>query len=331
MFVTDTRAERMLTGFGVQWTYSNDISIDDLAPDWDRHNKGRRRATNDDAIQEYAKRTEDGEQAPAVVVLKRQDGKFDVLDGVQRISAAILLGVTRFSAYVVTTDSESVSSIIRVLANRKLSGIREDPQWELRTAIQELIDHHKHSIDEVARWLGVPKDRVESEKRYMDWSFEIRRIGGPQQMKKGIVEQIAEHAKLHDMQAASKPIAEFLHDVNNAKFTNGESAPFIERFFDGIVRKGKAKLFDQYNERLDAFRSEPEVVTRLEGRQRSRLTAEIKLRRALKSCLTEARNAVKSGEDIRYVEEFYHLWNQVQKELRRLDRHASVADEDSTP
>jgi ParB-like chromosome segregation protein Spo0J len=323
MFVKDDRAANLLTAFGVQWKYSNDVNIDDLYPDWEKDNAGRRLATNDEAVLEYAARMENKENAPAVI-LRKTSRDYEVLDGIQRIKAAVLNKATRISAYVVTTDSDALADQVRVLANRKLSGYREDPQWELRQAIQILIGKHGMSVEETSRLLGMKKERVEEEKTFLDWSFEIRRIGGPHDMKKGVVHQVAEHAKLHDLHSASKPIAEFLHDLNKAKFTNGESEPVIKEFFGDIVRKGKNSTFEQYTEKLERFRDDPEVKTRLEGRPRDKRSPEILLRQAMKNCLTVAKKVAKAKSDITYVDEYYQLWNQVHRELKRMDKHAHV-------
>lgn len=323
MFVKDTRSENLLTSFGVSWAYSNDVVIDDLVRDWDRMNSGRKVPVNDEAVTEYAFRMEEGEQAPAVILLTTPSG-YRVLDGIQRLTALILMGATRFSAYTVETDSETVAECIRVLANRKLSGYREDPQWEMRQAIMVLVDGRGCSVDEVARWLGVKKERIEKEKRFLDWSFAIRRIGGPQQMKRGVVEVVAEHARLHDFEVARKPIAEFLADIQRGKFTNGDSAPHIEAFFDGIPRKGKSTAFKAYAQRLEAFRKDPEVKTRLEGRSVNRHSPETRIRQSLKAALTVVKQVVKDGGEIHYVEEFYQLCNQIHKELEHLNKTSTT-------
>jgi len=56
------------------------------------------------------------------------------------------------------------------------------------------------------------------------------------ELAKGVVLALSGNAKLKDLDIAPQPIAEFRKDLKRAKFTNGDSVPFIKSFFSGVSR-----------------------------------------------------------------------------------------------
>ena len=89
MFMKDSRTENFLTQMGVSFSYSNNISFGDLERDWQEKNMARPTPIREDAVIEYASLMESGSAAPAPILFQGK-GVLEVLDGVQRLSAASL-------------------------------------------------------------------------------------------------------------------------------------------------------------------------------------------------------------------------------------------------
>jgi len=322
MFCKDNRQENMLTSFGVSWKYTNSVTFDQLYPNWEQTNAGRSQAVMDSVVLEYATRTEGGSSAPAPILWNTLKGK-QVLDGVQRLSAEKLLGTTSFSAYIIETDFELLATQIRVLSNHLLAGHPEASDWNRKRAIQMLVLDGGMSIDEVARLGGWKRRDVEEDKICLDFGFAIRCIGGPEQMPKGVLLKMSEHAKVDDFRVASEPIKEFCNDLKKARFNNGESEPYIREFF-GVNRANRKTIYDQFAKRLEKFREEDEVKMRLNGRAPQKLRDDIKLRSAMKAVVTITNDLISAGSTISYLDEFHHLWNHVDSNLKRLAKKGLV-------
>lgn len=135
MFTKDSRTENFLTQMGVEFRYTNAIKFSDLSKDWGERNLARPVPKRDEAIIEYASLMDSGSAAPAPILHKGPNGH-EILDGVQRIAAAELAGYTNLAAYVVECDSLNVITAIRVLANARLQGRPEPPEWTRRRAVE---------------------------------------------------------------------------------------------------------------------------------------------------------------------------------------------------
>jgi hypothetical protein len=317
MFTKDSRTENMLNRFGIEWKYSNDIVWSDLAPQWQATNKGRSKARVDEIVLEYAQRMEDGSAAPAPVLRDTIAG-LDPLDGVQRLCAEEIMGSTRFSGYITKTDSEVLAVTIRVLANKLLAGHPEPEEWTRRHTVSVLVIDGGMSSEEVARLGGWKAKDIEDEKTNLEWGFKLRCAGGPEKMPKNILLSVARKAQLSDL--AFKPAVEFIADLQRAKFTNGESEPFISKFFD--IKRGGKDCHKRFESHLEDFRKDTEVKTRLEGRQISRRLPDVKLLAAMRSVKTIVDGlAAKKEVAIPYIDECFQLLNQIRKSLTQLQSH----------
>ncbi len=317
MFTKDSRTENFLTSLGVTWKYTNSMAYAKLKPTWRDVNQGRPKAKVDDAILCYAEQMESGSPAPAPIIWTFDSSP---LDGVQRLSAGEVRGYTTFSAYLVETDSPDMASAIRVIANQRLQGsYQESEAFTMQRAIDVLVNEIGWSVEQVAALGGWKPAKVAEKKLLSDWGFAIRRIGGPEKLPDGIVKTIADTAKLHDLEVAREPVAEFLNDVKRAKFTNGDAQPYVADFFANAGKKKDVRSI--YVRRLELFRDDPEVATRLANpRQRrySPTSIDSKLRRALKAALTIAEEVKNSGEPVYYVDEFCLLVNQISRVLKQI-------------
>jgi len=324
--IKDSRTEAFLTRMGVDWKWTQ-AKVTDLVPNW-QTNIARPCALRDDAIENYACLAENGSPPPGPI-LRRTERGCEVADGVQRITALIdYLKVNEFGAYEFETDSDTLATAIRLLANPSLQGHPEAMQWTKRQAVELLVIQKGMSLEEVSHMSGWKLADLKRLHTILSWGFVIRVSGGPtggprEGLSDGVVMAIAAHAKLDDFKVAPKPIAEFCHDLKRGKFTNGDglssAVPHVETFFGGIDRKKGAKpRHKQFEQRLNRFRQDPDVVTRLGGRKSSPQSPEMKLRQTMRSTLTVSTSLLNARAEVRYMEEFFQLWNQVEHNLKTL-------------
>lgn len=316
MFAEDSRTENYLTGRGAKWVYTNKVTVGDLVPGWDLQNAGRAQAIVESAVEEYTNRTKAGSVAPSPVLLTTDTG-FEVLDGVQRITMANRLNATSFSAYVVTTDSRKMATLIRIMINKMLGGAPETSEWTRAQAIEHLIIQGGMSVEEVAEEGGWSKAVVQDELTCQSWAFAVRCIGGPEKMHKYVLKSCAGSGRLADLQIAPEPIAAFFNNLTACNFTNGHTEPYIQEFF-AVKQKPKAGLHKEYTKNLETFLGDPEVDTRLNGRTPHRLPGEVELGRVLKTAETVTGKLLKKKQPIGYMDEYYQIWNRVDKNLKSL-------------
>jgi len=319
MFCKDSRTEQFLTQLGVEWKYVDKIKYEQLAPNWESQNLGRPKARIEEAMIEYGTLMESGSPAPAPI-LQDAENFFPVLDGVQRLGGGQLIGCTSFPAYIVSA-SEDIARLIRILSNHRLQGgYSETAQWSLQQAVAHLVVAMGMSCQEVARLGGWKSAAVEKEEQYQRLSFKIRCIGGPEELNKGIVEQIGKVVDFDAIEAAKEPVAQFCQDLKRGRFGNGEAKPYIDQFFDATAKIPKGKLHKELTRRLDVFHADREVKTRLDGRPSQRRDPETKLRGAMRTLLTVTEEVLKTKTEIPYVDEFFQLLNQIRANLQKLGK-----------
>jgi hypothetical protein len=275
---------------------------------------------------EYASLMESGSAAPAPILSRGEHG-YEVLDGVQRISAAELAGFTKLSAYVVESDSDETVTAIRVLANARLQGRQETPEWTRRRAVEILVVQKGLSPAEVAKMGGWRLADVEKIARALEWGFKIRCIGGPQDVSDAMIETIARYTSQEAITKEPAIISQFLNLVSQAKFSASDAEPFVEEFFKPIAGKAHAV----YKERLEAFNQDPEVVTRIVGRRGVTMRPDVNLRRILKSAVTVLDEMAESDESVPYIDEFFRLLNVLEDKLHSLAKHHKKAIKTPTP
>ncbi len=314
MFTKDNRTETFLSQMGVEYRYTNRTTFRKLSPGWNEKNLARPVPVREEAVLEYAALMESGSAAPAPILHKTDSG-LDVLDGVQRLAAAQMNRSTVVAAYIVRCDSEDVVTAIRVLANARLQGRPEPPEWTKRQAVDVLVITRGLSIEEVARMGGWKVADIARLKRVLEWGFKIRCIGGPT-LPDTLVTTIADNTSLAELSRAPTPISAFCTSLKKAKFSNSESEPFVRQFFQPIHKSSKAH--ETFTERLEAFRKDPEVQIRLSGRRTTKQAEHALLRRTLKSAETVAARIADQGSDVPYVDEFFRLLNTIERHLREV-------------
>jgi hypothetical protein len=316
MFTTDSRTETFLTQMGVPYQYTNNVSFGSLRGGWESRNIARPTPQRQNAILEYALLMEQGSPAPAVILHKTEQG-LDVLDGVQRLSAAEMSATTVISAYVVTCDSDNLVTAIRLLANARLQGHQESPEWTKRQAVQHLVIQRCMTCTEVAKMGGWREADVRRLSEVMNFGFKLRCIGAPQNLPDVLVQSIREKIGINNIHKAQQPVVEFLVASQRANFATADLEPYLSDFFAPYPGHN---WHEEFNVRLQNFLSSEEVQVRLHGRKGQPLTHDVNLRRAMRSVITVMDGIAESGDKLSYVEEFQQLANTITKKLKTLKK-----------
>jgi hypothetical protein len=316
MFQKDSRTESFLSQMGVGWKYTNGVRSEQLKPNWFKENQGRRgsQPQNTDAIDEYAALMEMGSPAPAPILNKSATGHA-VLDGVQRLSAHIIKRQqTIFPAYVCSITDDQTILIIRTFANTRLCGSYAPSRRDsIVLALANLIINSDRplSLEDIASIGGWSVKDIKSEYCRLEVVERLRRIGVPYevatQLKKGVAIAMYDNIPLHDFEAAPEIVGHFARDLISARFENGDSEQFVKQFASVKRNKGEGVLRQQLQENYDEFITDPEVLTRLSGRQKRSMPSDCNVKRALLAAKTACQNAVNSKEIVYNVNEFFDI------------------------
>lgn len=319
MFTTDSRAEQFLVQMGVKYEYHTGLKFNQLEPRWRETNEGRPVPLREEAVVEYASLMENSSSAPAPILLEHKSGKYHVLDGVQRLAAAELIASSMISAYVVRCDSEDVVASIRVLANIRLQGRAERPEWTKRKAVEVLVLQRGLTTEEVARMGGWRAADVASMARAIKWQQAICDIGGPK-LSDAMIERLSSVTTEDAIRKNPQPIATFLDKIKQSGVSASDSSPYLEHFFSAITKESKAHA--TYSSRLKEFLEQPEIRARLLGRRGVPQRHDVSLRKALKSAITILDEIEVDGDQVYHVDEFFALLKEIDKGLRKLStRH----------
>lgn len=324
MFTTDSRTERFLDSLGVKWRYSNALTFDQLAEKWDAINLGRSQVRIDGAIEEYGALMDKGSAAPAPIVWCNGNRRYEVLDGMQRILAEESRCSSSFSAYIALTDSASIAHRIRVFANYRLQGgYQESSDWTLHRAIELLVNTGEMTMDEVAQIGGWSKSAVREKKDLLDVGAMVRGVGGPEKIPDSIARLLSQHSCREDFASSPVAIAGFCNDIHRMRLSAAEAEAYIEQFFS--VARSRGNLFDQFENKLDEFRSDDYVIGRLADPTRLRyqpMTSEGKLLKALKAALTTAMRVRDCRDQIHEMAEYFQIVNQIRTMLQQIERNS---------
>lgn len=320
MFQKDSRTESFLTQCGVEWKYTNGVRADQLKPNWFKENQGRRgsQPQNSDAIDEYAALMEMGSPAPAPIVMKAESG-LAILDGVQRLSAHLIKRQqTIFPAYVCTITDDQTNVIVRTFANTRLNGSYAPSRRDsIVLAIANLVTNSARplSLEDISKLGGWDVKEIKSEYCRLEVVDRLRRVGVPYevaaQLRKGVAMAMYDSLPLHDFEAAPEIVGNFARDLIAARFENGDSEQLIKRFASVKRNKGDGSLRQQLQDNYEAFASDPEVTTRLNGRRKSPIARDSNVKRALLSAKTACQNAVNAKEVVYNVNEFFDIISEI--------------------
>jgi hypothetical protein len=319
MFTVDNRTETFLSQMGVKFEYKNGILLpSSFAKDWKKENIGRPVAVREEAVIEYASLMESGSAAPAPILLEAPAG-FRVLDGVQRLVAAEMCDTTRVSAYVVTTTSEDVVASIRVLANARLQGRPEPPEWTRRRAVEVLVVDRRMSIAEVALMGGWKQADIARIASAIVTQKKIHAGGGPS-LPDTMLYAISERAEESGvLDKGLNPVSSFLHILKRSQLSAKDAEEYLDEFFAPLPKS--CNPFATYAKRLDEVQEDPEIQARVTGRKHVGMPPDVVLLRTLRSAKTSAEALVMSGEQIVNVDEYFKLLKKIRDTLMSVCPH----------
>lgn len=328
MFTTDSRTENFLTSLGVKFEYVNGIMLPgDFSADWRKENIGRPVAVREEAVIEYASLMEQGSAAPAPI-LHRPVASLLVLDGVQRLCAAELNGTTRISAYIVGTTSADTLAAIRVLANARMQGRGEPPEWTRRRAIEVLVVERGMSVREVAQMGGWKTTDVQRIADAIELQRRIASVGGPE-LPDAMLAELKPHLQGDILEVANEPVAGFLDTLKQARISVADAAPYIATFFAPVSKS--ANRFSAWSARLQEIRKDPEIRARITGRQTTALARDVVLLRELKSADTTLDSILGHGDRVANVDEFFRIVGRITQKLQRLSPNLTPPRTARTP
>ena len=316
MFTEDSRTENFLTQLGVKHSYRNGIRFPrDFATNWNTENIGRPVAVREDAVKEYAAQMVAGSAAPAPILVETPDG-FRVLDGVQRLSAELLQKTTLISAYVVTTTSAQMLSVIRVIANPKLQGRAEPAEWSRRRAVEVLVVQDRMSPEEVASKGGWAVADIKRIAEAIELQSRIHSVGGPT-LPDTMLGELRPYVEGNTvLEQASVPIVGFIQTLKTSKMSADDASTYIELFFEPLPKS--CTPYKEYTKRLEALHDDPEIRSRITGRQGTELTRDIVLLRAMKSADNMLDRIMTHGDTITNIDEYHRISNSIAKKLKAI-------------
>jgi hypothetical protein len=315
MFTTDSRTENFLTSFGVKYEYVNGILLpSDFVAGWDKENIGRPVAVREDAVVEYAVLMEQGSAAPAPILHRTKSGLL-VLDGIQRLSAAEFNGTTRISAYIVQTESEDTLAAIRVLANARMQGRGETPEWNRRRAVEVLVVDRGLSCSEVARMGGWKTPDVQRIADAIELQRRIESVGGPE-LSDLMLAELKPYLQSGILEQATEPVTGFLNTIKQSRISVADAEPYITAFFEPVPKS--ANPFKTFVSRLNQVHEDPEIKSRMTGRQVAALPRDVVLLRELKSADTVLDAILTHGDRVSNVDEFFRIIDRITQKLRKL-------------
>lgn len=315
MFTTDSRTENYLNQMGVKWKYTNAIRFSNLAAGWDTKNIARPVVVREDAVEEYAALTMSGSMAPAPILAVTQSG-LDVVDGIQRLTAAQLCNETSISAYVVECDSKELLATLHVMSNARLQGRAEPMEWTRRRAVEILVCDLGMSCEEVAKIGGWRVQDIESIAKAVEYRKVIESIGGPINLPDSILSIVSKNADKQNVLLSGTVGAEFFAVLKRSGFSAEDAEPHIEEFFQPVAKVANCRKV--YSERLGEFLSDPDVEVRVKGRKGCVMPPDIKLRRGMKVVIGVIDDIKKSGCDLVGADEFFKLTQQIREGIHEL-------------
>jgi len=316
MFTTDSRTENFLTAMGIKYEYLNGLRFPDgFAAGWNTENIGRPVAVREDAVIEYATLMEAGSAAPAPILVETENG-YRVLDGVQRLSAAELQQETRISAYVVKTDSEDSLASIRVLANARMQGRAEPAEWTRRRAVEVLVVDRKMSHAEVAKMGGWKPADVKRIADAIELQERISNAGGPELPDLMLAELRPHIHGRNTLEQATEPIVGFMQTLKQSRISVSDAVPYITEFFASLPKSSNP--FKTYSERLESIHEDPEIKSRLTGRQSTELPKDVVLLRAMKTAETVLDAILTHGDKVPNVDEFFRIIDRLTRKLKTI-------------
>jgi hypothetical protein len=329
MFTHDTRTETFLNSLGVKYEYDEAILIDELHPDWRCRNLGRKDPVDDDAVLEYAMRMESGSPAPATIVVKHPTG-FEILDGVQRISAADHCNFTRFAAYKVSPRTKiTTQHMIRHGANTRIcGGHTPDIAWALQQAVETLFFVDDCSAEDIAQLMARRVEDVREEIRYQKTLRYVMSVGYNGRLSergtggKWFLSQVGLYADVSDWSMAPGPLKEMIELFDKCKFKNNSGQKeMLENFFK-VNRSPKQNRAAQFGNKLKELKRDPLINNRLKSKtQTTHIDKILSQMRAAATVISRAADKGECIHDPEYARLIAETLSEMKVNLKRITPH----------
>lgn len=297
-FVIDTQIENWLRSRGVPYKYVEGIRMSDLVPGWATINQGRPdgASKDDDLVLKYAEAMDRGKAMfPAVVVAKAADG-LEVLDGIQRLCAAELNGLSVFNAYLINSDNPATRASIRVCANSVLNGTSPSQDWTISRIVDILYEHHKLAPMDCSLWSGQPLRKIEAEIASREGAVWMEHNGIDVSLKpanqRGFRAAFAQILKPVERERIKRPLVKIVQAIQGLRANNDEAVGLLEECLPKKINKS-LDLCEQVETLFAEVMDRPEVKARMMGKRK--LHPMENVCRALAGAVTTMREAQEDG------------------------------------
>ena len=294
MFVIDSKVENWLTQMGVPYKYVQNLRFDQLVPNWEAINQGRPDGVpkDDDIILQYASaQSQPGAAFPAPILGRAADG-LEVLDGIQRLSAALLNDHKVFNAYVIESDNPGIRASVRICSNSILNGRPPSQEWTVSRVIDVLYEQHRLSPTDCSMWSGIHLNRINDEIGSRDGALWMKANGIDMTLKpanqKGFQSAFSKRFPMAERERCGKELVKIIKSMQDYRATNKDVDDLFELFTDFKPQKG-VPLGSQLNAKFEEVISRPEIKARMMGRRK--LSPIEDVQRAVASAVTVMRKA----------------------------------------
>lgn len=325
-FQDDNRGRNFLTTNAVSFRYDESVPWSSLKDGWNRDNRGRPVSQQkvESAVLAYAERMDEGSKAPAVIC-REVNGKLEVLDGCHRLMAAEMNNSASFAAFVVHCKDDTAKKI-RIWANTAINGEAVvDPEWSIRTLIQEFVIEGNETVESLAQWVGRPASEIRARVSAISNKAAVEALlkenGGfkPGEIRQGqcdlFMEMFGEYVP-----KAPKECAKIFKMCRDYKLTNGDTAELFNALKPSKSKKSVNPSTSLRSKIREVQQSEA-WMERLDITKRN--SPQVKVNRAIQSLHTVVRAMKKSKgswhiEDLDRLSEYHDIFVDVAKNIREM-------------
>jgi len=152
--------EQWLEDWDVEWYYDPEVPLEKVNLAKSRQNQARDEALVPDLVESYTELMEHGTEFPAVVSYPDPVGGLILIDGNNRIAAALSNDFESFPHYVVEPGTDPIKLQAMTLTANGHNGLIPEERVRVSHAIW-LVRNAGVSPDEAARQLALPKGKVQ--------------------------------------------------------------------------------------------------------------------------------------------------------------------------
>jgi len=108
----------------------------------------------------------------------------------------------------------------------------------------------------------------------------------------------------------------FLQTLRQSRISVADAGPYISTFFGALPKS--ANPHKVFTERLEEIHEDPEIKSRLTGRQHVEIPKDVVLLKTLKAAETILDHALTHAEPIPNVDEFFRLIERITRKLKSI-------------